>query len=219
MTDRENDVNIAYSLIGKTNEFFKPIWSELGTGWDGAPCTEIACCISYMAGNLSKIPVSNYAAGLYKKFKNEGLTGDVPEVGAFIFFGYGTEPDHTGRIVEVRANEIVTIEGNVNNKVVCRTYRFDDAYIFSYGYPRYDVNPRADFLLAAPRDIVIKRGDYDFSVFWLQMHLKRKGYYTGTLDGDFGTYTETALKKYQSENKLVADGVAGWYTLTKILNS
>lgn len=217
MTDRERDVQIAESLIGKSNDYFKNIWSEFGTGWDGAPCSEIACCISYMAGNLNTIPVSNYAEGLYKAFKKKGTVGDVPQVGAFVFFGYGNAPDHTGRVVEVTDKMVITIEGNINNKVVRRSYNFTNNYIFAYGYPDYVNNPAAEFIRNAPRDFTLKKGDHSFTVMWLQWFLFKRGYYKGTFDGDFGPYTEKALKEYQRENKLAVDGVCGWYTLTSIL--
>lgn len=217
MTDRERDVQIAESLIGKPNDYFKNIWSEFGTGWDGAPCSEIACCISYMAGNLNTIPVSNYAEGLYNAFVKRGAVGDVPQVGAFVFFGYGNVPDHTGRVVEVTNKKIITIEGNINNKVVRRSYNFNNMYIFAYGYPDYANDPRADFIRNAPRDFTLKKGDYSFTVMWLQWFLFKKGFYEGTFDGDFGSFTEKALKEYQKANNLAVDGVCGWHTLTNIL--
>ena len=37
-------------------------------------------------------------------------------------------------------------------------------------------------------------------------------------DGDFGPGTERALKQWQHENDLVADGVAGPATLAKLLD-
>lgn len=217
MTERQRDVEVALSIIGKPNDFFKDIWSQFATGWDGAPCSEIACCISYMAGNISTIPVSNYAEGLYNAFKKRGRIGSVPEVGAFIFFGYGGVPDHTGRVIEVRSNEIITVEGNINKKVVRRSYRFTNTYIFAYGYPDYAINAKDDYILATPRDYELKNGSTGFTVFWLQMFLTRKGFYTGDLDGIFGDCTEYAVREFQKKNELAVDGVAGWYTLTKIL--
>ena len=50
----------------------------------------------------------------------------------------------------------------------------------------------------------------------LQKRLKELGYYTGTVDGDFGKGTETAVKAFQKANGLTADGKAGEKTLAKL---
>jgi peptidoglycan hydrolase-like protein with peptidoglycan-binding domain len=43
----------------------------------------------------------------------------------------------------------------------------------------------------------------------IQTALKKLGYYTGTVDGITGSNTENAIKKFQKDNKLTADGVVG----------
>jgi len=47
----------------------------------------------------------------------------------------------------------------------------------------------------------------------IQTRLKNWGYYTGTIDGIYGSRTVTAVKKFQQKNGLTADGVAGTQTL------
>lgn len=53
----------------------------------------------------------------------------------------------------------------------------------------------------------------------LQILLIGKGYSCGAsgADGDFGTNTEKAVKKFQSDNGLTADGICGKNTWTKLL--
>lgn len=48
----------------------------------------------------------------------------------------------------------------------------------------------------------------------MQARLKALGYYSGSTDGDFGPSTETAVKAFQRNNNLTADGVAGQATLS-----
>ncbi len=50
----------------------------------------------------------------------------------------------------------------------------------------------------------------------LQQRLKDLKYYSGSVDGDFGTGTENAVKAFQSANGLTADGVAGSKTLNRL---
>lgn len=50
----------------------------------------------------------------------------------------------------------------------------------------------------------------------IQQALKRKGYYSGTVDGVAGEGTYNALVKFQKEQDLTADGMAGQATLDKL---
>ncbi len=50
----------------------------------------------------------------------------------------------------------------------------------------------------------------------LQWKLSQWGIYNGLIDGDFGKATWDAVKKFQDNNGLAADGVAGQTTLTKL---
>lgn len=64
----------------------------------------------------------------------------------------------------------------------------------------------------------LKRGSSGERVTALQQKLKNLGYYTGTVDGDYGDGTVKAVKAFQSRNGLTADGVAGEATL-KLIDS
>ena len=50
----------------------------------------------------------------------------------------------------------------------------------------------------------------------IQTKLKNWGYYTGSVDGIYGSGTLKAVKKFQSKNGLTADGIAGKATLEKM---
>jgi N-acetylmuramoyl-L-alanine amidase len=50
----------------------------------------------------------------------------------------------------------------------------------------------------------------------IQTRLKNWGYYSGSVDGIYGTLTVSAVKEFQRKNGLTADGVAGNATLAKI---
>ena len=47
----------------------------------------------------------------------------------------------------------------------------------------------------------------------IQTKLKNWGYYTGSVDGIYGSRTVAAVKSFQRKNGLTADGVAGASTL------
>ena len=49
---------------------------------------------------------------------------------------------------------------------------------------------------------------------WLQESLKKLGYDPGPIDGDIGSRTHAAVKKFQADNGLEADGWVGVKTQT-----
>ena len=62
----------------------------------------------------------------------------------------------------------------------------------------------------------LKLGSTGSEVRKLQTRLRELGYYKGSVDGDFGEGTETAVKAFQRQNGLTADGKVGTYTQTKL---
>ena len=58
-----------------------------------------------------------------------------------------------------------------------------------------------------------KYGSRGSEVTQIQTKLKRWGYYSGSVDGIYGTQTVNAVKYFQRKNGLTADGIAGPATL------
>ena len=66
---------------------------------------------------------------------------------------------------------------------------------------------------AAPTYSTLRKGDEGPEVVTLQQALAELGYLSGAADGNFGTGTQTAVKKFQADQGLEADGIAGKKTL------
>ena len=64
---------------------------------------------------------------------------------------------------------------------------------------------------------MLKRGMKGADVKTLQAALNANGFDCGAADGDFGSGTETALKKFQTKYGLGADGIAGKGTWGRLL--
>jgi peptidoglycan hydrolase-like protein with peptidoglycan-binding domain len=58
-------------------------------------------------------------------------------------------------------------------------------------------------------DSILRQGSKGNAVTELQQLLQSKGFYSGKIDGDFGTGTTNAVLKFQTANGLVADGIVG----------
>ena len=67
---------------------------------------------------------------------------------------------------------------------------------------------------------ILRIGNKGSLVAMLQLALKRSGFYSGALDGIFGTGTQTAVKNFQAANRIRVDGTAGnvtWRLLEKYI--
>jgi mannosyl-glycoprotein endo-beta-N-acetylglucosaminidase len=62
----------------------------------------------------------------------------------------------------------------------------------------------------------LRRGSSGSAVKTLQHALKSKGYFTGTIDGEYGQKTQSAVYRYQKAIGLHANGKAGNTTLTAL---
>lgn len=65
----------------------------------------------------------------------------------------------------------------------------------------------------ASADVLSKLGSRGEEVRKIQQRLKNWGYYTGSVDGIYGTKTRDAVKYFQRKNGLTVDGIAGKNTL------
>ena len=58
-----------------------------------------------------------------------------------------------------------------------------------------------------------KIGSRSQEVRQIQTALKQKGYFDSRIDGIFGTLTKKAVERFQKDNGLTVDGIAGENTL------
>ena len=65
-------------------------------------------------------------------------------------------------------------------------------------------------------DALSKVGSRGNEVKAIQQELKDRGLYNGNVDGIFGSATESAVKRFQQQQGLTADGIAGPQTLAKL---
>lgn len=68
-------------------------------------------------------------------------------------------------------------------------------------------------LIPAAEAVTYKKGSSGAVVSQIQTKLKNWGYYTGDVDGIYGSATERAVRDFQRKNGLTADGKAGTQTL------
>ena len=64
--------------------------------------------------------------------------------------------------------------------------------------------------------VVYKSGSTGTTVKNIQTKLKNLGYYTGAIDGIFGSKTKSAVVRFQSDYGLTVDGIVGTKTLSAL---
>ena len=94
------------------------------------------------------------------------------------------------------------------NRLVKDKKMFIILFILSFIFIVYNVFFRGDGTLA-----LSKYGSRGSEVTQIQTKLKRWGYYTGNIDGIYGSQTLAAVKYFQRKNGLKVDGIAGTKTL------
>ena len=75
---------------------------------------------------------------------------------------------------------------------------------------------QADSIATQPTDIVLRRGMRGLAIADLQRALRKAGFYHLTIDSIFGPGTEQAVRSFQREFRLVADGLVGKKTMAQL---
>ncbi len=95
---------------------------------------------------------------------------------------------------------------------------FKAIYAAATATPKPTPTPSVDPTKSGGYDnqVTLKKGDRGSAVVDLQTALKKKGYFTGTITGIFGSETKDAVARFQRSVGLDGDGVAGNYTLSAL---
>src|SRR5690606_20637600 len=195
-----------------TKGFAKAAFCAMGLSW----------VFDHFDGGLDIFPLHAYTPSGVNAFKAKSQwTSGINGIrrGDIVFFDFPGAPNrvsHVGIVESVNSDGSVnTIEFNTsgsgggdqrNGRVVARKRR--KAYIVGFGRPAYANAP------STPKPPTQSAG-YDNGSFSrdqirsTQTDLKKLGYYTGELDGLRGPKTVSAIKAFQSDNKLSVDGWPG----------
>lgn len=163
----------------------------------------------------------------YRYFRDAKQVGNVPKLGAQIFFG---DLDHTGLVVGYDDTYVYTIEGNTGvdtNEVKRKQYKKDSSWIYGYGYPDFgEVEPvpsgnkwKGEFPKLPSRGYYLKGDGYE-KYTNLQSQIKLiQAFLNWAInagleeDGFYGEKTEAKVKEFQKAVGIKVDGSYGKETL------
>ena len=153
----------------------------------------------------------------------------TPKPGDVIVFGY-TSRDHTGIVYAVDDTYVYTYEGNSSNMCRKRSYLKTSSWIWGYVRPLYEAGEAVNITGELYGDVVyediglhlLSKGCAGPEVKTAQRLLYAKGFKGEdgkiiSIDGDFGRNTAYAVKSWQKELGLTADGWVGRDTWAAML--
>ena len=200
--------------------------------WYGIPNQPwCAMFVSYCMNKAGVLPnvVKKFASCSigWNWFKSKGQTrnrGYIPQKGDIIFFDWNPEKgdgiDHVGIVNNVNGEYIYALEGNHDDQVNIYKYHINDSKIYGYEVPDYtgeeiiENNPSESYT----NKPLVYKGKTGETVKYIQNKLINKGYFLGRTgaDGIFGFQTEKAVRQFQIDSNLSADGIIGPLTWEKL---
>ncbi len=125
-----------------------------------------------------------------------------------------TKDDGVYSLVEVRIIVLSIIAGVIDmSSIKCRTIL---SFLILLSTISLSLFPAVDTGRDADVDALSKYGSSGSEVRNIQTRLRDWGYYTGEIDGIYGSRTVAAVKWFQKNNGLSADGICGPMTLAAI---
>ena len=237
-----NEADGSHKKIIDIYNSHKPLARGYALKYTDAWCAGTVSAVA-IVNNITDIMPTEVGVGkmidLYKKLgrwmESDGYTPQIGDVCMYAWSDDGkgectSGADHVGIVTKVSGTTFWVTEGNYSDSVKTRTMQVNGRYIRGFGLPDYagkatgaassmpEINDADVF--ASPKLRQLKKGVKDGGdVKAVQTLLIVGGYSCGTqgADGSFGNSTDAAVRKYQSDHGLTADGVVGAVTWGRLL--
>lgn len=216
----------ATQVINKAKTYLGMDGSTFNTAYYGTNTNE-PWCVVFIWYVFKQLGISNIFCGgaktawvgfVYDYYTKNNRFSQTPQPGDFVLYNWASSPnsvyDHIGIVISSDANYIYTIEGNTSNGIVALRTRSRNSEIIGYCHPAYDGSSST----TDPSQPTLSQGSNGTAVKTMQQKLMMLGFDCGTsgADGDFGSGTLAAVKKFQSANGLSVDGICGANTHAKL---
>ena len=239
-----NEADGSHKKIIDIYNSHKPLARGYALKYTDAWCAGTVSAVA-IVNNITDIMPTEVGVGkmidLYKKLgrwmESDGYTPQLGDVCMYAWSDDGkgectSGADHVGIVTKVSGTTFWVTEGNYSDSVKTRTMQVNGRYIRGFGLPDYagkatgvassmpEINDADVFV--SPKLRQLKKGVKDGGdVKAVQTLLIVGGYSCGTqgADGSFGNSTDAAVRKYQSDNGLTADGVVGAVTWGRLLGA
>ena len=224
---KESDGSFKVIIDTYNSQAVLPRGVKMQYNWEW--CATFVSAVAVKLGYTDIIPTECSCTKMIELLKKIGAWEErdhvVPLPGWLVFFNWeaaatgddATDADHVGIVESVKNGIITVIEGNYSQSVKRRQIPVNYRYIRGYGVPKYDTEKKKEVFTLEMRNL--KKGCKGEDVRALQILLMGRGYTVGEsgADGDFGSNTLSAVKRYQKAHGIGADGIAGIKTMSSLL--
>ena len=173
-------------------------------------CSGLAVCYLLENKTIEKDMTANGFMNLCEPIKKDDL---LP--GDFVFRVDKDKAYHIGYVVDNLY--VIESKGRDDGVVKRKLNASGSSYWNAFGRPSGIIETqKTSYSGAFVFYRNLKKGTTGEDVFNLQKLLKEHKHNPGTIDGDFGTNTEKAVKDFQAKNGLEKDGIAGKNTIVAL---
>lgn len=212
----------------------KPLARGYAVTYTDPWCATYVSAVAVECGLTAIIPTECSCDRMIALFKELGAWVESdsysPKIGDIIFYDWDDSgkgdntgsADHVGIVQSINAGDMTIIEGNISNKVGTRAIAVNGKHIRGFGVPDYGsvASPGGNATQTNEMKLpTLSKGSKGETVKAMQILLIGRGYSCGSYgaDGDFGSATDSAVRKYQKANGLTVDGYCGPKTWAKLL--
>lgn len=162
---------------------------------------------------------------LYKKAGRWEERDDyTPQIGDIVMYDWDDDNkgdnigkvEHVGIVASIDNNQMKIIEGNIHNAVDYRDLQINGKYIRGYCLPNFILKSEEKIEMCKVNLPMLQKGMKNSHVKSLQTLLNLAGF-SCSVDGSFGSGTESAVKAVQKANNLEQDGIVGPDTWTVLI--
>ena len=160
-------------------------------------------------------------------YKKNNAFYSTPKLGDQIFFYVGGEINHTGRVVSINNTQVITVEGNCDNKVKQCYHDKKSSPIAGYGRPDWAVVAKDKEAEKVTIELpILKEGSRCPEVGMVQTLLNQLGYVGKNgraliVDDDFAVNGNTAyaIANFQKAHNMTPDKIVGVKTYTALFSA
>lgn len=195
-------------------------------------CHATVSAAAYASGNAGRVPNTCYCPTGINTFKQWGkwvgryTNAYNPQPGCILYYDWNKDlvSDHVGTVIARNGDTLVVREGNRNDMLCDRHINVNSPLIMGYGVPDWGGATSAPTgtipTQTETKRTWLQKGDTGAEVKDIQNKLIAIGYSLKSgADGDYGSETYEAVKKFQKDVGITPDGLAGEITRAKLNNA